>query len=107
MMIKYKLDVQEELKKRGYTSYVIRKNKYLSEGTLAKIKRGEPVNMKSLNAICCMLRKNIQDVIEIEITDEEDKLKIKAQNKGEKICTTHILARNKSELFLETGNREK
>lgn len=40
-MIKYKLDVQEELKKRGYTSYVIRKNKYLSEGTLAKIKRGE------------------------------------------------------------------
>lgn len=36
----------------------------------------------------------------------KDKLKIKAQNKGEKICTTHILARNKSELFLETGNRE-
>lgn len=71
MMIKYKLDVQEELKKRGYTSYIIRKNKYLSEGTLAKIKRGEPVNMKSLNAICCMLRKDIQDVIEIEITDEE------------------------------------
>ena len=26
-MIKYKLDVQEELKKRGYTSYIIRKNK--------------------------------------------------------------------------------
>lgn len=52
MMIKYKLDVQEELKKRGYTSYVIRKNKYLSEGTLAKIKRGEPVNRMSLNAIC-------------------------------------------------------
>ena len=31
-MIKYKLDVQEELKKKGYTSYIIRKNKYLSEG---------------------------------------------------------------------------
>ena len=45
-MIKYKLDVQEELKKKGYTSYIIRKNKYLSEGTLAKIKRGEPINMK-------------------------------------------------------------
>ena len=26
-MIKYKLDVQEELKKKGYTSYIIRKNK--------------------------------------------------------------------------------
>ena len=59
-MIKYKLDVQEELKKKGYTSYIIRKNKYLSEGTLAKIKRGEPINMKSLN-----------DVIDIEITDDE------------------------------------
>ena len=63
-MIKYKLDVQEELKKKGYTSY-------LSEGTLAKIKRGEPINMKSLNAICCMLRKNVDDVIDIEITDDE------------------------------------
>jgi DNA-binding Xre family transcriptional regulator len=62
-MIKYKLDVQEELKKKGYTSYIIRKNKYLSEGTLAKIKRGEPINMKSLNAICCMLRKNIKTVL--------------------------------------------
>lgn len=70
-MIKYKLDVQEELKKKGYTSYIIRKNKYLSEGTLAKIKRGEPINMKSLNAICCMLRKNVDDVIEVEITDDE------------------------------------
>ena len=70
-MIKYTLDVQEELKKKGYTSYIIRKNKYLSEGTLAKIKRGEPINMKSLNAICCMLRKNVNDVIEVEITDDE------------------------------------
>ena len=70
-MIKYKLDVQEELKKKGYTSYIIRKKKYLSEGTLAKIKRGEPINMKSLNAICCMLRKNVDDVIGIEITDDE------------------------------------
>lgn len=43
----------------------------LSEGTLAKIKRGEPINMKSLNAICCMLRKNVDDVIDIEITDDE------------------------------------
>ena len=51
--------------------YIIRKNKYLSEGTLAKIKRGEPINMKSLNAICCMLRKNVNDVIEVEITDDE------------------------------------
>ena len=41
------------------------------EGTLAKIKRGEPINMKSLNAICCMLRKNVNDVIEVEITDDE------------------------------------
>ena len=70
-MIKYKLDVQEELKKKGYTSYIIIKNKYLSEGTLAKIKRGEPINMKSLNAICCMLRKNVDDVIDREITDDE------------------------------------
>ena len=27
--------------------------------------------MKSLNAICCMLRKNVNDVIDIEITDDE------------------------------------
>jgi putative transcriptional regulator len=71
ILIHYKINILEELKKKGYTSYIIRKNKYLSEGTLAKIKRGEPINMKSLNAICCMLRKNVNDVIEVEITDDE------------------------------------
>ena len=87
-MIKYKLDVQEELKKKGYTSYIIRKNKYLSEGTLAKIKRGEPINMKSLNAICCMLRKNVNDVIEVEITDDE---KIKYFNNMFDIISSYII----------------
>lgn len=56
-MIKYKLDVQEELKKKGYTSYIIRKNKYLSEGTLAKIKRDEPINMKSIMLFAVCLEK--------------------------------------------------
>lgn len=70
-MIKYKIDVMEELKKKGYTSYILRQNKYLSEGTITKIRKQEPINMKNMNAICCMLRKQIGEVFEVEITDEE------------------------------------
>ena len=37
-MIKYKLDVQEELKKKGYPSYIIRKKQVFKRGNTCKDK---------------------------------------------------------------------
>lgn len=73
-MIKYKIDILQELKNKGYTTYVLRKNKYLSETTLANIREGKPVTMGALDAICVMLRKRPEEVIDFEISDS-DKIK--------------------------------
>ena len=40
-MINYKIDILEELKNKGYTTYVLRKNRYLSETTIANIRAGK------------------------------------------------------------------
>lgn len=73
-MINYKIDVLEELKNKGYTTYVLRKNKYLSETTIGNLRSGKPVTMGALDAICVMLRKKPEEVIEFSISDE-DKIK--------------------------------
>lgn len=73
-MINYKIDILNELKNRGYTTYILRKNKYLSETTIANIRAGKPITMNALDAICIMLRRTPSEIIEFEISDN-DKIK--------------------------------
>ena len=73
-LIDYKIDVLEELKNKGYTTYVLRKNKYLSETTIANIRAGKPITMNALDAICIMLRKTPEEILQFEISDS-DKIK--------------------------------
>ena len=70
-MYKYKIDVVQALSDRGYTSYKLKQSKLLSQGTLSKLKNNENVTLETLNAVCLMLRCNIEDIIEIVATDEE------------------------------------
>ena len=55
-MIRYKINVCEELAKRGYNTYRIKKDKLLPGQTLSNIKNGKMVNMDTLGKICVMLR---------------------------------------------------
>lgn len=73
-LINYKIDILEELKNKGYTTYILRKNKYLSETTIANIRAGKPITMNALDAVCVMLRKTPEEVINFEISDS-DKIK--------------------------------
>lgn len=70
-MYVYKKNIVEELKSKGYTSYKIKQNSLLSQGTLKKLENEENVTLDTLNAVCCMLKCDISDVIEIVVTDEE------------------------------------
>ena len=40
-MIRYKIDILDELKKAGYSSYRMRNKKILSEGTIQKLRTGD------------------------------------------------------------------
>lgn len=64
-------DIMKKLANRGYTSYRIRKDNILPQGTLTKIKNGGNITLETLNTICCLLKCQISDIVSIEITDEE------------------------------------
>lgn len=70
----YKYNGEEILNKlsdRGYTTYKIRKDKILPQGTLTKIRNGGNITLETLNVICCLLKCEISDLVKIEITDQE------------------------------------
>jgi putative transcriptional regulator len=63
-MIKYKIDVLQELKNKGYTTYSIRKNKFIGERAMQCLRTGEVVGITSLDKICGLLNLQPGDIIE-------------------------------------------
>ena len=70
-MIRYKIDIIEELAKHGYTTTRLRKEKLLSESTLQRIRNGENLKLSTINDVCLMLRCQPNDIIEIKPSDDE------------------------------------
>ena len=55
-MIKYKVDIGEQLKKAGYSSYRLRKEKLLAESTLQKFRKGNTsITVDNLDTVCGLL----------------------------------------------------
>ena len=63
-MLRYKINVLEELKQKGYTSYTLRKEKLLGESTIQKLRSGLSVSWENLEVLCRLLDCNIGDIIE-------------------------------------------
>lgn len=71
-MIKYKINVLDALKEKGYTTTIIRKKKILAESTLTRLREGKTsISCDSIGVICSMLRCQPSDIIENTISDEE------------------------------------
>jgi len=70
-MIRYKIDILEALKEKGYTSTVIKRDNLLPSQTLQNIKSGKSITLDTLNKLCIMLRCQPSDLIECVVTDEE------------------------------------
>lgn len=66
MPIKYRIDILAALKKAGYNTNRIRKEKLLSEGTLQLIREGKIVNSANLAKICKLLNCQPGDILEYE-----------------------------------------
>lgn len=69
-MLKYKIDILEELKKIGYTSYKLRKDKIIGEAQIQKIRNGELASKETLNTICKLLNMQPGDILEYVNIDE-------------------------------------
>lgn len=64
MPLQYKFDIVQALKDKGYNTNRIRKEKILSESTMTKLRRGEPVSWENLETICKLLECQPGDIIE-------------------------------------------
>ncbi len=63
MPVRYKIDVLEALRAKGYSSYRIRKEKLLSERTIQALREGRGISFESLGRICEMLDCDIPDIL--------------------------------------------
>lgn len=63
-MIKFKIDVIEALRKKGYTSYRIRQEKIMSESTLQKYRDGVMPSWNCFDQLCGLLECQPADLIE-------------------------------------------
>ena len=66
MALKYKIDVLEALKAKGYSSYILRKEKLLSESTIQKLRNGEGVAWDNLETLCKLLDCDICEILEYQ-----------------------------------------
>ena len=69
-MLRYKIDILEELKEKGYSSYKLRKDKLMGEAQIQKIRSGELVSKETLNSICKLLNCQPGDILEYVETEE-------------------------------------
>lgn len=74
-MVRFKIDVLQELKNKGYNTNRIRKEKIIPEGTLTKIRnnQGEPVTTATINILCKLLNKQPGQLLEYFPDNQENK----------------------------------
>lgn len=58
-------EIPQKLKNAGYSSYRIREQGILSEGTMQAIRENKPVNLRTLDIICQLLHCPIEEIVEI------------------------------------------
>lgn len=64
MPFRYKVDILELLKNKGYTTYRLRKEKLVAESTIQKIRKGQMLSLDSIDQLCELLNCQPGDLIE-------------------------------------------
>lgn len=63
-MLKYKINILEALKIKGYTTYRIRKDKLIGEAQMQKLRTSEIISKDTLNTLCRLLDCQPGDILE-------------------------------------------
>lgn len=66
MPLFYKIDVLEQLKERGYTTYKLRTGKMLGEATIQHIREGKMVSWENVSRLCELLGCQPGDIVGYE-----------------------------------------
>ena len=71
MPLKYKINVLDALKEKGFTTYSLRKNKAISESTIQKLREGKGIAWEGIETLCMLLDCQPADIIEYIPEQEE------------------------------------
>jgi len=64
-MFKYRFDIIDKLKEKGYSTYKLRNDHLLSEKTLTEIRKGRVMfSEKTFEFLCSALEMQISDIVE-------------------------------------------
>ena len=63
MPIAYRKDILAELKKKGYNTNKLRKEKLLSEGVIQSLREGKEISWKNIAQICDLLECEPGDIL--------------------------------------------
>lgn len=69
MPIAYKKNILEELKKHGYNTNRLRKEKLLAEGVIQSLREGKAISLQNIGKICDLLKCEPGDIL--VMVDEE------------------------------------
>lgn len=69
-MIAYKIDILQELKKKGYNSTVLRAQNIFSQSTIQNLRTKNYISFDILNRICELLECQPGDIIEYKKDNE-------------------------------------
>lgn len=64
MPLRYKIDILEALKQKGYTTYSLRKDNRLSQSTIQKLRERKGVAWENIENLCVLLDCQPGDLIE-------------------------------------------
>ena len=71
MPLRYRIDVLEALKEKGFTTYTLRKESKLSQSTIQKLREGKGIAWENLENLCALLDCQPGDIIEY-VKDRDD-----------------------------------
>lgn len=63
-MLRYKIDVLEALKEKGYSSYVLRRENLIGQKDLQKLRENKMIGFVNLDRVCSMLHCQPGKIIE-------------------------------------------
>ena len=64
MSFRYKANIMDKLKEKGYSSTRLRREKLLGESYMSQIRRGDMISWAALDTVCTLLGCQPGDIIE-------------------------------------------
>lgn len=71
MAIRYRIDILDELKKAGYSTYRIRNEKIFGQAIIQQFRNNEPTTWITLDKLCRLLHCQPGDILEYYEDDPE------------------------------------